>query len=74
MDSTTKPGPLTTEFWGKNMVQIVALAAMGYAIYSGHSISPEQQATIVKIGMGVLGAVESAYSISRGIAKGGITK
>jgi hypothetical protein len=68
MENQVKPGWKTTEFWGKNLVQIVSLGAM-IAAFTGHNITPEQQATIVQTGTIVFGAVEAVYGLVRGWTK-----
>ena len=64
-----KPGWKTTEWWGKNLVQIISLAAMAYAMRTGHDVPPETQAEILKFGLTIIGGVETAYGIGRSYAK-----
>lgn len=66
-----KPGWKTTEFWGKNIVHLITIGAAAYSIYSGHQMTAEQQAKIVLAATAILGWVESKYSESRGLSKGG---
>lgn len=63
----TKPGWKTTEFWGARLTQIAALLAM--VLGFKYNVPPDFQEMIVKLGMGVIGAVETGYAISRGLAK-----
>ena len=67
MEGEIKPGWKTTEFWGARMTQIASLVAMGLSLK--YKLSPEFQEKIIQFGMGVIGLVETGYSISRGIAK-----
>lgn len=62
-----KPGWKTTEFWGARMTQIVAVICMVAGFK--YNVTPELQAQIVQFGMGIIGSVEAAYSISRGLTK-----
>lgn len=69
MDTETKPGWKTTEFWGKNGAQLVAIGAGAYALWTGHTLTPEQQLGVVKSVVGAVGFMESAYAVARGLAK-----
>ncbi len=67
MDGEVKPGWKTSEFRSKCVVQIASVLAivLGYK----YNLPPDFQDKIASIGMGIIGAVEASYSISRGIAK-----
>jgi hypothetical protein len=67
MEGEVKSGWRTTEFWGAKLTQIATLIAM--ALSFKYNVGPEFQEQIVTLGMSVIAAVETGYSISRGIAK-----
>lgn len=67
MEGQVKPGWQTTEFWGARMTQIASLVGMALAFK--YNLPPDFQQQVVTLGMSVIGAVETGYSISRGIAK-----
>jgi len=68
MDNQVKPGWKTTEFWGKNLAQLVALGAMVAAL-KGHNVTPEQQQVIVQAGITVIGGLEGLYMGFRSLVK-----
>lgn len=67
-NNITKPGWQTTEFWTKNLTQIVTLAAMAAAM-SGHNVTPEQQAAVVVLGIKVVAGLEGLYGLYRTVVK-----
>ena len=58
----TKPGIKSSEFWGKVVVQVLALAALFGLV----DLDIESQEAVA---FAVAGIVEAAYSVGRGIAK-----
>src|SRR5258708_7179709 len=42
-----KPGYQTSEFWGKNVLQVLSLALAAYAAQNPASLPPHQQASIL---------------------------
>lgn len=63
-----KSGFLSTEFWSKNAVQVAAFITMLLTMF-GLEVSTEAKEGIIKVLAGIIAVVESAYAISRGIAK-----
>ena len=59
MEGETKPGWQTSEFWTKNIVQLVTL----YNMIAKHDIPPET-------GLAILAALEAVYIGGRSIVKG----
>lgn len=64
MDGEIKPGYLSSEFWTKNLTQLVTLGAM-VAGMTGHNVTPEQQVQIATTGVAVIGAIEVLYGVCR---------
>ena len=68
MEEDIKPGVETSEYKGKNKIQIVAaIVALCGAL--GWKVNPELAQLVVAIGLMAIPWVESAYAKSRGVAK-----
>jgi hypothetical protein len=64
-----KSGWKTTEFWTKNMVQVIALAAGAWAIFGGVQLTPDQQIAIAKLTVEGIMGIEAAYMAVRSLLK-----
>lgn len=58
MDGTTKPGYLTTEFWGKNIMHIIVF----YNTFFHKNLDPN-------MGIAAMTALEVAYGAGRSLVK-----
>ncbi len=61
-----KPGYKTTEFWGKNVLQVVSIALAVYVSFSPGSLTGDQQQSIMVVaGLVVPPAMEMLYGFNR---------
>lgn len=61
-----KPGYQTTEFWGKNVLQVLSLALAAFVAQNPGSLSGDQQASIMVVaGLIVPPALEGLYGFNR---------
>ena len=64
--SQPKPGYQTSEFWGKNVLQVLSLALAAYVAQSPGSLTADQQSSIMVVaGLIVPPALEGLYSFNR---------
>lgn len=54
-------GLKTPGFWTKNIVQAITLGVAAYSIYSGHVVSPDEKAALIKSSLYVVGGVEAVF-------------
>lgn len=61
-----KPGYQTTEFWGKNVFQVLSLALAAYVAQNPGSLSGDQQSSIMVVaGLIVPPVLEGLYGFNR---------
>ena len=61
-----KPGYQTTEFWGKNALQVISIALAVYVAQSPGNLTADQQQTIMVVaGLVVPPAMEMLYGFNR---------
>ena len=61
-----KPGYLTSEFWGKNVLQVLSLALAAYVAQSPGSLTADQQSSIMVVaGLVVPPVLEGLYGFNR---------
>jgi hypothetical protein len=61
-----KPGYQTSEFWGKNVLQVLSLALAAYVAQNPGSLTADQQASIMVVaGLVVPPVLEGLYSFNR---------
>ncbi|HEV2034152.1 MAG TPA: hypothetical protein VGU71_08130 [Candidatus Dormibacteraeota bacterium] len=65
-----KPGYQTSEFWGKNVLQVLSLALAAYVAQNPGSLSGDQQASIMVVaGLIVPPVLEGLYGFNRSWVK-----
>ncbi len=61
-----KPGYQTSEFWGKNVLQVLSLALAAYVAQNPGSLTGDQQSSIMVVaGLVVPPVLEGLYSFNR---------
>ena len=61
-----KPGYQTSEFWGKNVLQVLSLALAAFVAQNPGSLTGDQQAQIMVVaGLIVPPALEGLYNFNR---------
>ena len=69
MEGEIKPGYKTTEFWGKSLVQIIAVGSTILQLTGNQTITPEQQQVAVTTGLAVIAGIEIVYNGARSLVK-----
>ena len=67
IETHTKPGYKTTEFWKSTVVHFVALFVIAFGMWKGSD-------GIVQFGTILMGITQGTYNIGRSIEKGGLAK
>ncbi len=61
-----KPGYQTSEFWGKNVLQVLSLALAAYVAQNPGSLTGDQQSSIIVVaGLIVPPVLEGLYGFNR---------